>query len=229
MVQSLGRSVGRVEAWVISSAMMSEWHLTFRNASREDVGSSLSNGQPDTHCVSQSITFPGKPPKVHRKGQMWLPCISLAIFRYLIIFFNTVWLFMNKQWATSDWKRQVCLLNIWLAGSPVTFVKSALIIWPPITWASWEDHTHVMTNALRLPLVHPYKHAHTGPVSCLRVTRCAQLGIKLEIWLGGQSTQTGAPGLDFAGQCTYNFMNTTSSPPTCANLSGVFMLGPPWL
>jgi len=58
-VQLLGRSVGSVEVWVI----MSEWHLAFWNASREDVGSALNNGQPDTRCVSHSITFPGKPPR----------------------------------------------------------------------------------------------------------------------------------------------------------------------
>lgn len=76
-VQSLGRSVGSVEAWVISSAIMTEWHLTFWNASGEDVGSALNNGQPDTRCVSHSITFPGKPPKVPRKGQVWLPRMPL--------------------------------------------------------------------------------------------------------------------------------------------------------
>lgn len=88
-----------MEMWVISSAIMSEWHLTFWNASREDVGSALNNSQPDTRCVSHSITFPGKPPsrftgKV-KCGYPECPCISLA-------FCSTFFEFSVEDVSSSD-------------------------------------------------------------------------------------------------------------------------------
>lgn len=85
-VQSLGRSVGSVEAWVTWSAMLSEWHLTFWNASGEDVGTTLNNGQPDTHCVSHSITFPGTPPRFTGKVK-WLPRMPSYKSQYFFYYF----------------------------------------------------------------------------------------------------------------------------------------------
>lgn len=94
-VQSLGRSVGSVEAWVTSSAMLSEWHLTFWNASGEDVGTTLNNGQPDTRCFSHSITFPGTPQGSLVRSSDFPEChcispslCSTVFFIYLIIFFG---------------------------------------------------------------------------------------------------------------------------------------------